>query len=41
MVEIDLINNLEKLSYWIPNRVLNLKDYILKENHKGQLEIII
>ena len=41
MAEIDLINNLEKISSEIPNRVLKLEGYILKENHKEHLEILI
>ena len=41
MAEIDLINNLEKISSLIPNRILILEGYILKQNHKEQLEIII
>ena len=41
MVEIDLINDLEKISSRIPNRILKLEGYIPKENHKEQLEIII
>ncbi len=41
MAGIDLINNLEKISYEIPNRILKLEGYILKENHKELLEIII
>ena len=41
MAEIDLINNLEKISAEIPNRILKLEGYILKENHKEQLEILI
>jgi len=41
MAEIDLINNLEKISSEIPNRILKLKGFILKENQKEQLEIII
>ena len=41
MEEIDLINNLEKISSEIPNRILKLEGFILKENHKEQLEIII
>ena len=41
MAEIDLINNLEKISSEIPNRILKLQGFILKENHKEQLEIII
>ena len=34
MAEVDLINNLEKISSGIPNRILKLEGYILKENHK-------
>ena len=41
MAEIDLIKNLEKISSEIPNRILKMQGYILKENHKEQLEIII
>ena len=41
MAEIDLIKNLEKISFKIPNRILKLEGFILKENHKEQLEIII
>ena len=41
MAEIDLINNLEKISSQIPNRILKLEGLILKENHKEQLEILI
>ena len=41
MADIDLLNNLEKISSLIPNRVLKIQGYILKENHKEQLEIII
>ena len=41
MAEIDLINNLEKISSEIPNRILKLQGFILKENHREQLEIII
>ena len=41
MSEIDLIKNLEKISSEIPNRILKIQGYILKENHKEQLEIII
>ena len=41
MAEIDLINNLEKISSRIPNRVLKLEGYILKKNNREQLEIII
>ena len=41
MAEIDLINNLEKISSEIPKRILKLEGFILKENHKEKLEIII
>jgi len=41
MEEIDLINNLEKISSKIPNRILKLEGFILKENHKEHLEISI
>ena len=41
MAEVDLINNLEKISSGIPNRILKLEGYILRENHKEELEIII
>jgi len=41
MSEINLINNLEKISSEIPNRILKLEGFILKENQKELLEIII
>ena len=41
MAKIDLINSLEQISSEIPNRILKLEGYILKENKKEQLEIII
>ena len=41
MADIDLIKNLEKISSEIPNRILKLEGFILKENHKEQLEILI
>ena len=41
MAEIDLINNLEKISSKIPNRLLKLEGFITKENHKEKLEILI
>ena len=41
MEEIDLINNLEKISSEIRNRILKLEGFILKENHKEKLEILI
>ena len=34
MAEIDLIDNLEKISSEISNRILKLESFILKENHK-------
>ena len=41
IAKIDLINNLEKISSEIPNRILKLEGFILKENYKEKLEIII
>ena len=41
MAEIDLINNLEKISSEISNRILKLECFILREKHKEKLEIII
>ena len=41
MAKIDLINSLEKLSSEIPDRILKLEGFILKENNKEKLEIII
>ena len=41
MTKIDLINSLEKISSEIPNRILKLEGFLLKENQKEQLEIII
>ena len=41
MAKIDLINSLEKISSEIPNRILKLEGFILKENHQEQLEILI
>ena len=41
MTDIDLLNNLEKISSVVPNRILKLEGFILKENHKEQLEILI
>ena len=41
MEEIDFIQSLEKISSGIPNRVLKIEGFILKESHKEQLEIII
>ena len=41
MAKINLINSLEKISSQIPNRILKLEGFLLKENQKEQLEIII
>ena len=41
MAEIDLLNNLERISSLIPNRILKVKGYIIKKNQREQLEIII
>ena len=41
MAKTDLINSLEKISSEIPYRILNLEGFILKENQKEQLEILI
>ena len=41
MAKIDLINSLEKISSEIPDRVLKIEGFILKENQKEQLEILI
>ena len=41
MEEVDLIISLEKISSRVPNRILKLEGFILKENHKEYLEIII
>ena len=41
MEEIDLINNLEKISSELPDRILKVEGFILKENQKEQLEILI
>ncbi len=41
MAKTDLISNLEKISSEIPNRILKLEGFILKENHKEKLEILI
>jgi len=41
MEKIDLINSLEKISSEMPDRILKLEGFILKENQKEQLEIII
>ena len=41
MAEIDLIKHLEKISSEIPNRILKVEGFILKENQKEKLEILI
>ena len=41
MAKLDLINSLEKISSEIPDRILKLEGFIIKENQKEQLEIII
>ena len=41
MEEIDLINSFERISSKVPNKILKIKGYILKEKQKEQLEIII
>ena len=41
MAEIDLIKNLEKISFMIPNRLLKLQGYLLREDSIEFLEIII
>ena len=41
MAEIELIRNLEKISFTFPNRLLKLQGHLLKEHSKEFLEIII
>ena len=41
MAKIDLINSFEKISSELPDRILKLEGFILKENHKEKLEILI
>ena len=41
MAKIDLIKSLEKISSEIPDRILKLEGFILKENNQEQLEILI
>ena len=41
MGKIDLINSLEKISSEIPDRILKLEGFILRESQKEQLEILI
>ena len=41
MAEIDLIKNLEYISFMIPDRLLKLQGYLLKKDSREFLEIII
>ena len=41
MEEIELIRNLEKISFMIPKRLLKLQGHLLREHSKEFLEIII
>ena len=41
MIEINLINNLEKISSDVPNRILKIESYILKDKYKEKIEILI
>ena len=41
MAKTDLINSLEKISSEMPDRILKIEGFILKENKKEQLEILI
>ncbi len=41
MAKIDLIKSLEKISSEMADRILKLEGFILKENQKEQLEILI
>ena len=41
MIEINLINNLEKISSKIPNRILKIEGFIPKKITKEKLEILI
>ena len=41
MAKIDLINSLEKISSEMPDRILKLEGFILKENQKEQLLSLI
>ena len=41
MAKIDLIKNLEKISFCIPNRLLKLQGFLLKDNSNEFLEVII
>ena len=41
MAKVNLLNNLEKISSVTPNRILKVEGFILKEDQKEQLEILI
>ena len=41
MKEINLLTSLERISSKIPNRIIKIEGYTLKEKHKEKLEIII
>ena len=41
MAKVDLIRNLEKISFMIPNRLLKVEGYLLREDSEEFLEIII
>ena len=41
MTEIDLLNNLEKISSLIHDRILIVEGYLFKDSRKEELEIII
>ncbi len=41
MAKINLIDTLEKISSEMPDRILKLEGFTLKENQKEQLEILI
>jgi hypothetical protein len=41
MKEINLLTSLERISSKIPNRIIKIEGYTLKETHKEKLEIII
>ena len=41
MAEIELIRNLEKISFLIPNRLLKVQGYLLRDDFKEFLEIVI
>ena len=41
MAKIDLINSFEKISSEFPDRILKVQGFVMKENQKEHLEIII